>query len=60
MLSSFQKYKSLGFNEWTLEFYTGFFEVLGDDLLKVFEEVRQTGKVIGSFKYNIYWSYPKS
>ncbi|KAH9294276.1 hypothetical protein KI387_040518, partial [Taxus chinensis] len=38
VLTSFQKARSLGPNGWTIDFFLGFFDMLGDDLLNVVEE----------------------
>jgi len=40
VLHSFQKGKSLSPNGWPIEFYLGYFDILGTDLLKVVEESR--------------------
>jgi hypothetical protein len=45
VLTTFKKDKSLGPDRWTVEFYLSFFELLGEDLLWVVEEVRLSGKV---------------
>ena len=42
-LHSFQKDKSPGPDGWPIEFYLGFFDILGEDLLEVVEESRRTG-----------------
>lgn len=43
ILHSFQKDKSHGPDGWPIEFYLGFFELIGKDLLKVEEEPRKEG-----------------
>ena len=46
-LSSFYKDKSLRPNGWTVECFVAFFDLVGDDLLRiVVEEVRTSGKVL--------------
>ena len=42
-LSSFQKDKSPGPDGWPIEFYLGFYELIGSDLLQVVEESRRNG-----------------
>jgi hypothetical protein len=44
MISSFKRNKSLGLDNWTAEFFKEFFDLLGDDLLRVVEEIRLPGK----------------
>jgi hypothetical protein len=48
VLNTFQKDKSHGLDGWTVEFYLDFFELIGEDLLRVVEEVRLLRKVPGS------------
>ena len=45
VLHSFQNDKSLGLDDWSIEFYLGFFELLGEDLLEVVEESRKLGVI---------------
>ena len=45
VIHSFQHDKSLGLDGWTIEFYLGFFELIGEDLLGVVEESRRTGVI---------------
>jgi hypothetical protein len=42
-LSNFQKDKSPGPDGWSIEFYLGFYELIGVDLLQVVEESRRNG-----------------
>ena len=42
-LQSFQKDKSLGPDDWSIEFYLGFFDLIGGNILKVIEESRLNG-----------------
>jgi hypothetical protein len=44
-MQSFQKDKSPGPDGWNIEFYLGFFELIGKDILKVIEESRQNGRI---------------
>jgi hypothetical protein len=44
-LQSFQKDKSPGSDRWTIEFYMGFFYLIGADLLLVIEESRIHGRI---------------
>ena len=44
-LHSFQKDKSPGLDGWTIEFFLGFFDILGEDLLKVVDESRRSGRI---------------
>jgi hypothetical protein len=45
VMNSFQKGKSLGPDGWPIEFYLGFFDLLGNDILKVVEESRKNGHI---------------
>lgn len=45
VMHSFQRDKSPGPDGWTIEFYEGFFELLGKDLLEVVEESRKSGVI---------------
>jgi hypothetical protein len=49
VLHTFQKDKSLGLDGWPAEFYLDFFEVLGDDILKVVEDIMLLRKVPSCF-----------
>ena len=42
-LQSFQRDKILGPDGWLVEFYLGFYEIIGGDFLKVVEESRKEG-----------------
>jgi len=48
-MSAFQKDKSPSPDGWTIEFYLGFFELLGEYLLRFVEEVRQSRTMLRSF-----------
>jgi hypothetical protein len=43
VLHSFQKQKILSPYGWTIEFFMGLYELLGEDLIKVVEDTRVTG-----------------
>jgi len=45
VMNSFQKGKSLGPDGWPIEFYLGFFDLLGNDILKVVESSRKNGRI---------------
>jgi hypothetical protein len=45
ILNLFSKDKSTSPDGWMVEFFTLFFEVVGDDLLEVFEDSRTRGKI---------------
>jgi hypothetical protein len=59
-LHSFQKDKSLGPDGLPVEFYSGTFEILGQDLLKTIEYSRTTGQVLASFNSTFITLIPKS
>jgi hypothetical protein len=44
-LQSFQKDKSPSPDDWTIEFYLGFFDLIGGDILKVIEESRLNDRI---------------
>ena len=46
VLDSFQKGKSPGLDGWLIEFYLGFYDLLGSDILKVVEESRKNGHIL--------------
>ena len=50
ILHSFKKDKSPGLDGWPLEFFIGFFDLIGADMLKVVEEYRLDGHVHGPIK----------
>jgi hypothetical protein len=45
VLHYFQKGKSTGPDGWSIEFYMGFYDLLGSDILKVVEESRKNGHI---------------
>jgi hypothetical protein len=58
-LLSFQKDKSPGPDGWTIEFYRGFFDLIGADLLKVIEESRTNGRIHSPFNSTFIALIPK-
>jgi hypothetical protein len=44
ILAFFKKDKSLGPKEWTMEFFIEFYDILDENLIKVVEEVKSSGK----------------
>jgi len=42
IINSFKKDRSLVLDGWTIEFYIEFFNLLGEDILKVVKEVRNS------------------
>jgi hypothetical protein len=44
-LQSFQKDKIPGPTGWSIQFYLGFFNLIGDDILKVIEESILNGRI---------------
>eukprot|EP01018_Ginkgo_biloba_P022601 Gb_35090 [translate_table: standard] len=59
VLTSFKKDKSLGPDGWTIEFYSGFYDLLEEDLLRVIEEVKNSGKVSRSLNATFLDLIPK-
>ena len=41
VIKSMQKEKSLGLDGWIVELFQGFFELIGNDILRLVEESRQ-------------------
>ena len=58
-LQSFQKDKSLGPDGWTIEFFTDLYEILGDDILKVVENSRLSGRIPACFNLTFIALIPK-
>jgi hypothetical protein len=58
-LHSFQKDKSPGPDGWPIEFYIGFYDLLGVDLLHVVEESRRNGKMHAPFNSTFLALIPK-
>ena len=59
VLNGFKKYKSHGPDGWLVEFYLHFFDLLGQDILKVIEHSRLEGKVIGALNATFITLIPK-
>jgi hypothetical protein len=59
-INSFQSDRSLGLNGWTIEFFEGFFEEIGEYLSLVVEEPRSMGKVFHPFNSTFIANIPKT
>jgi hypothetical protein len=59
ILKLFAKDKSPGPDGWTVEFFTHFFEVVGDDLLELVEDSRTRGKIQSSLNSTFLALIPK-
>lgn len=51
ILCHFAKDKSLGPDDWTVDFFTLFFDLVGDDLLNLVEDSRSRGKIKRALNY---------
>jgi hypothetical protein len=60
VLHRFQKDKSPSPDGWLVEFFLGFYEIIGDDLLRVIEESRTSGRVLATFNSTFIALIPKS
>eukprot|EP00253_Pinus_taeda_P006367 PITA_06367 len=60
VLKWFKKDKSPGRDGWTIEFFLAFFDVLGQDLLRVVEESRTTGSIYHAINSTFIALIPKS
>jgi len=58
-LKSFSKDKSPGPDDWTIEFYLHFFDLIEVDLLELVENTRLSGKVTGALKSTFLTLIPK-
>jgi hypothetical protein len=58
-LNSFSKDKSPSPDDWTVEFFLHFFELVGTDLLELVEDSRIRGKVIGALNSTFLTLIPK-
>jgi len=56
----FKKDKSPGPDGWAIEFYIAIFDILGDDLLKIVEDCRRSGKISLAIKSTFIALIPKS
>lgn len=59
ILHQFKKYESPDPNGWTIEFFMGFFNILGEDLLRVVEEIRISGRLLSGIKSTFLTLIPK-
>jgi hypothetical protein len=59
VLHSFQHDKSSGPDSWPIEFYLGFFDLIGSDLLGVVNESRRTGVIHGPINATFIALIPK-
>lgn len=59
VLKKMAKDKSLGPDGWTVEFYTQFFDLLGNELVSLVEEARTTGRVNGGLNLTFISLIPK-
>jgi hypothetical protein len=60
VISSFKCDKSPGLEVWAIKFLDDFFGVVGDDLQRVVEESRFTGKTLGSLNSTCIAIIPKN
>lgn len=60
IIRGFQKDKSPGPNDWSIKFYLAFFDLLGQDLLKVINHCSLTGKTPSATKATFIALIPKS
>eukprot|EP00253_Pinus_taeda_P020940 PITA_20940 len=59
-LKWFKKDKSPGPNGWTIEFYLAFFDILGNDLLKIVEDSKRRGRISFAIKSTFIALIPKT
>jgi hypothetical protein len=60
VLHSFQKDKSPGPDGWSIEFFLGFYDLLGVDILQVVEESRREGVIHAPLNSTFIALIPKS
>ena len=48
VMKTFRKDKSPSLDGWTIEFFLAFFYLLGDDILKMEEEMKDRGSMLSS------------
>ena len=60
VLHSFQKDKFPGPDGWTVEFFLGCYEILGQDLLKMREDTRISGRIPQSLNSTFLALIPKT
>jgi len=58
-LKGFIVSKISGSDDWTVEFFLAFFDLLGNELLEVVEESRQKGRVVGALNATFLPLIPK-
>lgn len=54
VLHWFNKIKSRSLNGWTIEFFLGFYELIGRDLLNVLEESHTFGQMYNAFNSTLF------
>lgn len=59
ILTLFKKDKCPGPDDWTVEFYLHFFDLVKDDLLALVEDVRISGRMVGSLNSTFLALIPK-
>jgi hypothetical protein len=59
VLFHFKKEKILGLDGWTAEFFTSFFDLVGEDLLALVEESRGLGTIYGGINATFLTLIPK-
>jgi len=59
-LKWFKKDKSFGPDGWTIDFYLAFFDILGNDLLKIVEDSRRRGRISSAIKSTFIALIPKT
>jgi hypothetical protein len=59
-LKSFSKDKIPGPDDWTVEFYLHFFDLVGPNLLEIVENTRLSGKVVGAMNLTFLTLIPKA
>jgi hypothetical protein len=60
VLKSFAKSKSHGTDGWPVEFFLGFFDIMGKDLVDMVEETRRQGKISGAINSTFIALIPKT
>jgi len=60
VLKCFKKDKSTGLDGWLTEFYSSFFELIGDNLLQTIEECRRSGRMLVAFNSTFLAFIPKT
>jgi len=60
VLHSFQKDKSPGPDGWTIEFFMGLYDILGQDILKLVEDTKSSGQIPTSLNSTFIALIPKA